>query len=351
MSAEISKRVELLFRPNKPVIAKTDEILLARNIVYLTTSGGKTFAVKANRKKVELAANLNFYERFYKGFFLRVHRSYLVAVDRIEGIFERFPDEPVETDDEKTIRAKADECELGLRGTSKRIPVTETYSRKLKKILGITSLEHLVPEHPDDRKLRAYGLVDFGWRELYNLDSSNPAAVEDFRQKWDIKKFSKKRMLSYFRHFGANRINTKRVIKNIIYQLYRWIKNGIEKPSDGNIRSLWYRIKSVLAYHSNVLESGDVDTFYSTLQEMIEDQGLFRYKDFGFMDMNEPYREIGKKLGTAHIAIGDNISLGGKSKSTFHIDFIFLNPSVTLDGKCILKDGVYQVDLEGSGGA
>ena len=58
-------------------------------------------------------------------------------------------------------------------------------------------------------------------------------------------------------------------------------------------------------------------------------------------------REVAKKLGTAHIAIGDNISLGGKSKSTFHIDFVFLNPSVYLDGKCILKDGKYQIGLEG----
>lgn len=58
-------------------------------------------------------------------------------------------------------------------------------------------------------------------------------------------------------------------------------------------------------------------------------------------------REIGKKLGTAHIAIGDNISLGGTSKSTFHLDFIFLNPSVYLDGECILKDGEYLIDLDG----
>ena len=57
-------------------------------------------------------------------------------------------------------------------------------------------------------------------------------------------------------------------------------------------------------------------------------------------------REVSKKLGTAHIAIGDNISLGGQSKSSFHLDFIFLNPSVYLDGQCILKDGQYQINLE-----
>jgi leucyl aminopeptidase (aminopeptidase T) len=58
-------------------------------------------------------------------------------------------------------------------------------------------------------------------------------------------------------------------------------------------------------------------------------------------------REVSKKLGTAHFAIGDNISLGGASKSDFHIDFVFLNPTVYLDGACILKDGEYQIDLEG----
>lgn len=57
-------------------------------------------------------------------------------------------------------------------------------------------------------------------------------------------------------------------------------------------------------------------------------------------------REVSKKLGTAHIAIGDNITLGGASRSDFHIDFVFLSPTVYLDGTCILKDGQYQIDLE-----
>ncbi len=57
-------------------------------------------------------------------------------------------------------------------------------------------------------------------------------------------------------------------------------------------------------------------------------------------------REVSKKLGTAHIAIGDNITLGGESRSDFHIDFVFLTPTVYLDGTCILKDGQYQIDLE-----
>ena len=57
-------------------------------------------------------------------------------------------------------------------------------------------------------------------------------------------------------------------------------------------------------------------------------------------------REVSKKLGTVHIAIGDNITLGGTSESSFHIDFVFLCPSVYLDDRCIIKDGEYQIELE-----
>ncbi|MBV1758719.1 MAG: aminopeptidase [Dethiosulfatibacter sp.] len=56
-------------------------------------------------------------------------------------------------------------------------------------------------------------------------------------------------------------------------------------------------------------------------------------------------REVGKKMGTAHIAIGDNRSLNGKSASSFHIDFVFLDVSVYFDDVCIIKDGVYQIEL------
>jgi leucyl aminopeptidase (aminopeptidase T) len=58
-------------------------------------------------------------------------------------------------------------------------------------------------------------------------------------------------------------------------------------------------------------------------------------------------REVSKKLGTVHIAIGDNLSLGGCSNSTFHIDFVFLNPTVYLDDACILRDGEYAADISG----
>lgn len=295
--SELLKRIEKLLLTEKAVIAKDGTFVPVKDILYLTSKRGDVLANLAGKKPIELPGNLNVWEKLLRGLFVQTHRQYLVALDRIEGTFERFPEEPEEEKrlTRAELRAKDDECEISLRGTAKRIPVTAVYGQKLKKTLGITRFHYLAPENPSDRALRLYGLIDFGWRELYSLDKRDKAAVEAFKAKWDIKKFSKKRMLSYFRHFGANEINTKRVIKNILYQTWRWIQKGIEKKSDGNIRSMWYKIKSVLAQHSNILGSGDVDTFYSTLQEMVEDQELFRYKDFGFMDMNEFRRGIGAK--------------------------------------------------------
>jgi hypothetical protein len=295
MTQDLGTRVERIFLSERSLLSLDNQVFQVKDTVYLYSDGSKSYAVCEDNRRFELLKSLGAYETKFKGYFLRVHRFFLVAVDRITGVFERYPESEEETPPSVQQGGVEDECELILRGTDARIPVTTTYAKGVKKAMGVASLHHLVPENPDDKVLRLYELIDFGWRELYRLDPKDKAAVEAFRKRWDIRQFSRVRMLSYFRQFGVNEINKKRVIKNIIYQMFRWIKKGIEPPSDGNIRSLWYRIKAVLAYHSDILEPGDVDIFYNTLQEMVEDHNLFRYKDFGFMDMNEPYRGLGAK--------------------------------------------------------
>lgn len=293
--------IDRLTLPERHIITRDDKLLRIREIVYFYGKGGKTYAVTEGGNKYNIGQSFSVIQREFKGYFLQVHRSFLVSQDRITGIFNRFPEEP-EEDDELIVKSGSgrdrvveEECEIILEGAEKRIPVTQTYARKLKDIFRLKTLHYVVPEHPDDKKLRLLGLINFGWRELNDLDPKDAAAVDDFKKRWDIRQFTRERMLTYFRQILVNRIDKQRVIKNIIYQLHRWMNKGIEKPSDGNIRSLWYKIKATLAYHSNILEPGDVDIFYRALQEMIEVQDLFRYKDFGFMDMNEPFRGIGQK--------------------------------------------------------
>lgn len=315
---EIKKRLDRILIMRRALKSKNEEMVEPDKIAYFTLSGNRCIAVLSDDKKIEMSLGMNFYEKYFGDYFIKVHRSFLVAVGRINGFYERYPEEkenqlpedslkwigierlnPVEEETrscERISRRKGDECELSLQGISKRIPVTENYSKNLKKLFGLKNFCYLLPEHPHDKKLRLLGLIDFGWRDLDALDPNNTKAVEEFKKKWDIKQFSKNKMLSYFRQYGTKALNKKRMMKNILYQIHRWIKKGIEPLCSGNIRSMWYKVKAVLARHSDFLTSGDVDMFYTTLQEMVEVEQLFRYKDFGFMDMNEPYRGIGTKL-------------------------------------------------------
>ncbi|MBM2825264.1 MAG: hypothetical protein HW402_928 [Dehalococcoidales bacterium] len=50
-------------------------------------------------------------------------------------------------------------------------------------------------------------------------------------------------------------------------------------------------------------------------------------------------RETKKALGTAHIAMGDSKSLGGKVESPMHMDMIFREPTVLIDGQALMKEG------------
>jgi len=47
-----------------------------------------------------------------------------------------------------------------------------------------------------------------------------------------------------------------------------------------------------------------------------------------------------KALGTAHIAIGNNIHLGGANKASIHLDFILDKPTIEVDGKTIVRKGI-----------
>jgi aminopeptidase len=46
-----------------------------------------------------------------------------------------------------------------------------------------------------------------------------------------------------------------------------------------------------------------------------------------------------KVMGTIHIAIGNNVSMGGKVNVPIHLDGVIKRPTVFLDGKVIMQDG------------
>lgn len=298
MTAVIAELVERLALRSRRLWAKDGQAFRVREVAYFQATPAASLAyVEGRAEPYKLTENLQDLSRVLGGLFVQCHRSYLVAVDRVVAVFERFPEDPADPDETPRrpsgpTRTAADECELQIAGTDARIPVTSTYAKALKKALGLSSLHHVVPEHPEDKKLRKLGIIDFAWRDLYKLDPKDTTAVEKYIAEWKIVKFGKERTLRYFRKFGANVIDKRRLVKSIIWQVWRWIKKGIRRPFDGNIRSFWYEVKNALG-GEEILETDDIDMFYDTLRELIEDQHLFRYKDFGFMDMNA-FRGVGK---------------------------------------------------------
>jgi leucyl aminopeptidase (aminopeptidase T) len=69
-----------------------------------------------------------------------------------------------------------------------------------------------------------------------------------------------------------------------------------------------------------------------------------RIGEFG-MGTNYGIKPVGwsiydeKAMGTAHVAIGNNIHLGGANKASIHTDFILDKPTIEADGKTIMKRG------------
>ncbi len=50
-----------------------------------------------------------------------------------------------------------------------------------------------------------------------------------------------------------------------------------------------------------------------------------------------------KVMGTVHMAIGDNKSMGGEVSVQSHLDGILLKPTLEIDGEVIMKDGVLKI--------
>jgi leucyl aminopeptidase (aminopeptidase T) len=84
------------------------------------------------------------------------------------------------------------------------------------------------------------------------------------------------------------------------------------------------------------------DAFRKLLEKAEGDKD--RIGEFG-MGTNYGIKPVGwniydeKALGTTHIAIGNNVHLGGVNKASIHVDFVLDKPTIEADGKAILRRG------------
>ena len=85
--------------------------------------------------------------------------------------------------------------------------------------------------------------------------------------------------------------------------------------------------------------------FISWLESTFQKHPLTRnIAEFGIGTNEKAKAEFEKILGTIHVAIGDNSTIGGKTSVPLHMDFVFENPTIDVqfaDGRTlqIMKDG------------
>ena len=314
------ERISKLFLKKSVFLTLGKKLVRVEDILCFIVRERQTFAYTSS-KKYEIFESLNKLQQLLSGLFIRTHRDYLINLAAVEGFSRRFKEQVgvqessfadnnllFEIDEEvlgvgfklvpeilfsRSSHGIFAEGTLYLQGFDDGIPITATYSKAVKKAFGIRNFHYLLPEHIEDKKLRLLELIDFGWRELKILDVKDKKAVTAFREKWDIKRFDKTKMLHYFRQIAKLAIDKRMVFRNLIFQKYKWIQAGIVPKIDGNIRSFWYEVKRTLAHDFDMWKASDIHIFYDSLQTLIEEDKLFKYRDFGFMDMGESYRKLG----------------------------------------------------------
>lgn len=185
--------------------------------------------------------------------------------------------------------------ELHLEGRAETVPVTATYEESLAESLGVTRLDRLVPEHPEDRRLRELELYDFGARESLTLDSEDPQAVQDHQMRWDLKLWDSQRLLRYFgKVTKPEEFDEKKLVRNVVWQTYRWIQQGIQAPWNAALRQYWYMVERIFESQTDVVVEVQAKQYNDILNEMVHEDEIFRYREFGFFDVRSRFRDLGR---------------------------------------------------------
>ena len=114
----------------------------------------------------------------------------------------------------------------------------------------------------------------------------------------------------------------------------------VEEFRDYGIQNLELRFKEGKIVSFNAKKGSDM--FRDLLDKAEGDKD--RIAEFG-IGINYGMNLIGyriyeeKALGTAHIAIGNNIHLGGVNKASIHWDFVLHNPSIEVDNMLLMEKG------------
>ncbi len=186
---------------------------------------------------------------------------------------------------------------LHFKGLGHSVPISKSadFEENLLERLGVKTFAHLTPDNAMAKKLRLQGLYNFGFREFKELDTRDPAAVEAFKEKWDITQFPFELVRDYFKYTSTDKIDILRFVKNVLWQMYCWMSWELINQFEGDVQTLWYDVQAAVAHHSQITDNVSSDSYQSGLKDLILDAQLFQYRDLGFFDNRQGFRGVGTK--------------------------------------------------------
>lgn len=295
---QILDKVSTLEFQEKKIVTRTTWGYLKpfdlKDVLYITTADeGYLHFVKARRGGVtsrrRVKGTLYKFEKLLSSVaphFQKSHKSYLVNTQKIRSV-------------DKTPRGHYALRMLGLDDDPKHlVPLTRYFAPTMAELLGLNHLDHLEPFNRTAEKLRSWGLKSLGADEVKKYKLDEPKQRERFRRRYGIHNFNRDRLIRTFpEKTNPRQIDKARVIRNILYQVYQWLKWGVINRFDGSMRRIWYKyVGSTMKklYPDKKDFSSEESDVYDYFNDFVE-LGIFTYKEFGFLDRYEFYRGIGER--------------------------------------------------------
>jgi hypothetical protein len=155
----------------------------------------------------------------------------------------------------------------------------QPYVEAVTAYLGLTTLDHVTPFNDEARALRE---LEIGPFLNHPGDDLRFQTIEFYKQQFSD---------------SSGAIVLRKLVRNMVWQNYVWIRDGKRPPFEGLIRSFWYsHVKPVYGRLGLLDPTKDqASVVNDVLAEMVVEYGLFHYWDMGFFDDGAPYRKIGPR--------------------------------------------------------
>lgn len=179
-----------------------------------------------------------------------------------------------------------------------------SHGSKLLKLLSegtperLRSLNHPGRDTSFALVLKNNALVIREAHEIGALDTTSPAEVERFIERWHYEKLPMAEALRLFAYREyPDRFDRRILIRNLVFQAWLWTRRGILPPVDNIVRRGWYQyVKPVLAAY-RILEAPDYYRYFEELRYLTRVRELgITYQDFGFIDHEQgTFWDVGAK--------------------------------------------------------